>query len=61
METPMLKASFGHQMEAFANHVPLGRLAAPREVAEVVAFMASERASYCIGATVVADGGMTVR
>jgi 3alpha(or 20beta)-hydroxysteroid dehydrogenase len=61
METPMLKASFGDQMEAFANHVPLGRLAAPREVAEVVAFMASDRASYCVGATVVADGGMTVR
>jgi 3alpha(or 20beta)-hydroxysteroid dehydrogenase len=60
METPMLKESFGDQMHAFAAHVPLGRLAAPREVAEVVAFIASQRASYCVGAAVVVDGGMTV-
>jgi 3alpha(or 20beta)-hydroxysteroid dehydrogenase len=60
MKTPMLKESFGDQMEDFAAHVPLGRLAEPREVAEVVAFVASERASFCVGATFVADGGMTV-
>jgi NAD(P)-dependent dehydrogenase (short-subunit alcohol dehydrogenase family) len=60
MRTPMLQESFGDQVDAFAAHVPLGRLAEPREVAEVVAFVASERASFCVGATFVADGGMTV-
>lgn len=60
MQTPMLQESFGDQMDAFASHIPLGRLAAPREVAELVAFVASERASYCVGATFVADGGLTV-
>jgi 3alpha(or 20beta)-hydroxysteroid dehydrogenase len=60
MRTPMLRDSFGDQMEAFAGHIPLGRLSDPHEVAEVVSFVASARASYCIGATFVADGGLTV-
>lgn len=61
MRTPMLQTSFGDEMEGFSQYVPLGRLADPKEVAEVVSFIASARASFCIGATFVADGGMTVR
>jgi 3alpha(or 20beta)-hydroxysteroid dehydrogenase len=61
MRTPMLNASFGDQMEQFADYVPLGRLADPAEVAEAVAFLASPRASFCVGATLVVDGGMTVK
>ncbi len=60
MRTPMLKESFGAQMESFSQYVPCGRLADPREVAEVVSFLASPRASFCFGAAFVADGGMTV-
>ncbi len=37
---------------------PLGRIATPREVAEVVAFLASERASFVTGATYLVDGGL---
>jgi len=36
---------------------PLGRLAQPEEIASVVAFLASERASYVTGAAWSADGG----
>jgi 3alpha(or 20beta)-hydroxysteroid dehydrogenase len=61
MRTPMLSASFGDDMEGFAQHVPIGRLADPAEVAEAVAFLASPRASFCVGATLVVDGGMTVK
>jgi 3alpha(or 20beta)-hydroxysteroid dehydrogenase len=60
MRTPMLKECFGEEMETFSSHVPLGRLAEPHEVAELVSFVASPRASYCVGATFVADGGMSV-
>ena len=38
---------------------PLDRAAQPEEIAEVVAFLASDRASYITGATVAADGGRT--
>ena len=40
---------------------PLGRVAAPEEVAEVVCFLLSDRASYVSGAQVVVDGASTAR
>ncbi|WP_028239793.1 SDR family NAD(P)-dependent oxidoreductase [Stutzerimonas azotifigens] len=39
---------------------PIGRAARPEEIAEVVLFLASERASFMVGSVVMADGGMTV-
>jgi NAD(P)-dependent dehydrogenase (short-subunit alcohol dehydrogenase family) len=39
---------------------PIGRAAQPEEIAEVVAFLASDRASFIVGSVVMADGGMTV-
>ena len=59
MRTPMLSEAFGEQMEAFADGIPMGRLSEPAEVGEVVAFAASDRASYCTGAVWLVDGGLT--
>lgn len=39
---------------------PLGRMANPKEIAEVVAFLASDRASFCTGGEFSVDGGVTV-
>ena len=39
---------------------PIGRAAHPDEIAEIVAFLASDRASFIVGSVVMADGGMSV-
>ena len=38
--------------------IPLGRMGEPRELAALVAFLASDRAGYITGATIQADGGL---
>lgn len=40
---------------------PLGRIADPMEIANVVAFLASDEASFVTGASVLVDGGLSVR
>ncbi len=40
---------------------PLGRIAQPAEIAEVVAFLFSDRASYVSGASIVVDGASSAR
>lgn len=45
--------------EEWESRIPLGRAAQPEEMASVVAFLASEDASYVTGAIMVADGGTT--
>src|ERR1043166_375843 len=42
---------------AVARRIPLGRMAAPEEIAAVVAFLASPRISSVIGSTFLVDGG----
>ena len=42
-----------------ALHYPLGRIAQPREVGEVIAFLISEKASFVTGAAWTVDGGLT--
>jgi 3-oxoacyl-[acyl-carrier protein] reductase len=39
--------------------IPLRRLGVPREIGDVVSFLASERAAYVTGATIAVDGGLT--
>jgi 3-oxoacyl-[acyl-carrier protein] reductase len=50
-------AAGGFTHEELAGRTPLGRLAEPEEVARVVAFVASDEASYITGSSVLVDGG----
>ena len=57
-----ISASSGSKPEEVFAHwereIPAGRLGTPREFAAVVAFLASERASYVNGASIAVDGGL---
>jgi 3-oxoacyl-[acyl-carrier protein] reductase len=44
--------------DAWVADAPLKRLGVPREVAETIVWLASERASYVTGQTILVDGGM---
>jgi 3-oxoacyl-[acyl-carrier protein] reductase len=45
------------QLAVFEEQIPMARLGEPREFAAMVAFLASERASYVTGSSIAVDGG----
>jgi 3-oxoacyl-[acyl-carrier protein] reductase len=61
METPMSADALAARGETYLERIPLGRIAQPEEVAAVVVFLASDKASYMTGATVDVSGGMLMR
>lgn len=58
IETDMTKALNDDQRAATLAQVPAGRLGDPREIASVVAFLASDDAAYMTGETLHVNGGM---
>jgi 3-oxoacyl-[acyl-carrier protein] reductase len=59
IESQMTDGIEGERREHVEKRVPLGRLGTPEDIGAVVAFLASDAASYITGQTITVDGGMT--
>jgi NAD(P)-dependent dehydrogenase (short-subunit alcohol dehydrogenase family) len=57
--TDMVKTMGEERAAKIAETTLLKRMAAPSEIAEVIAFLASDRASFMTGATISVDAGRT--
>ena len=58
-EARLLGVSVEEAGRRWLSHVPLGRAASPGEIADVIVFLASARASFVTGTVVSVDGGAT--
>jgi NAD(P)-dependent dehydrogenase (short-subunit alcohol dehydrogenase family) len=62
VETPLLRSIWGDDPAAAQRrlvHIPVGRLAQPREIVNAALFLASDESSYVNGAAFLVDGGVT--
>lgn len=59
IRTPMTKETQEERSEQVIARTPLGRFGDPEEIAEMVAWLCSDRASYVTGAAYAVDGGWT--
>jgi 3-oxoacyl-[acyl-carrier protein] reductase len=61
MRTDMARSALEKREDQYLTRIPLGRIGDPAEVASMIVFLASERASYTTGATLDVSGGLLMR
>ena len=69
IETKLLNATWAHLSEEekesvkaeSASEIPLGRIGEPKEIADVMIFLASKASSYVTGRTYIVDGGLLLK
>src|SRR5205807_2616112 len=62
IETDLFRARYAHasmEQERLRDQVPLGRFGQPEDIADAVAFLASDWASFITGQIILIDGGRT--
>ena len=59
VDTDMVQVLGQETLEALAEQTPLGRLGRPEDIAEAVAFLAGEKASFITGQVLTVDGGFS--
>lgn len=59
-ETEMTEDTMSEKIKSQINKIPLKRMAKPKEIAEMILFLASEKANYITGQTFTIDGGFSI-
>jgi NAD(P)-dependent dehydrogenase (short-subunit alcohol dehydrogenase family) len=61
VDTPLNANAYTPEVRrTYEERIPLGRIATPEEIADVVVFVASDAARYVTGQELVVDGGLTI-
>ena len=67
VDTPMLRSGFAFRgfdpdlaVRELGATVPIGRIADPADIADVIAFLASDEAAFMTGVTLEVDGGRCI-
>ena len=62
VDTPMIRNALSEEeIGALSEATPVGRIARPEEVAEMVLWLCSDKASYVTGQAIAVDGAWTSR
>ena len=61
IKTPMMAAATDDEGGGIASQIPLGRMAEPEEVSQLMVWLASDASSYVSGTEQVIDAGLTAQ